>query len=279
VLVPLIERLAIAIANDAIGERLWFYTNYHCNLSCTYCLTSSSPKAKKRELDVATIRAIAQDAVRLGFRAFGVTGGEPFMRRDMPELVAELGRYLPTVVLTNGTLFTERFVSERLAQLASLPVALQLSIDSANSDEHDRFRGPGSHDAALSALVRLHAHGIRARVGTTRDDEADVAAVAALRQLVARYGVSGNDHVVRPIVARGAAVVAKLGIPAGPEDVPAELTITIDGAFWSPASPTVRSGRLDTRERVSRVITPLDVAVDALLRYGNEVTERTKRVA
>lgn len=56
------------------------------------------------------------------------------------------------------------------------------------------------------------------------------------------------------MIARGAAVAAGLGNPADAADVPPELTITIDGAFWSPASPTILDGELDVGERLTHKI-------------------------
>ena len=97
--------VAHAIAAETIGGRLWFYTNYHCNLACRYCLTESEPSAPHRILSEATIGAAADEAVTLGFTAFGVTGGEPFMVPAMPRILELLASRLPTVVLTNGTLF------------------------------------------------------------------------------------------------------------------------------------------------------------------------------
>ena len=270
-------RIREAIATQTIGGRVWFYTNYHCNLSCSYCLTSSSPVVPKRELDAATILAVADDAVRLGFRSIGITGGEPFLRHDMPELIAKLATQLPVVVLTNGTLFTERFVAERLAPLAHLPVALQISIDAADARRNDRFRGAGSHARALAGLARLHAHGIGRRIGTTIADESTGDLIAL--GIVARVnGVPDEDQVVRPMIARGAAVAAGLGNPADAADVPPELTITIDGAFWSPASPTILDGELDVGERLTHKIWPLDHAASAMLDYAATVTQRTNRV-
>ncbi len=272
------EAVSDAIGAETIGERVWFYTNYQCNLACRYCLTSSSPHVPKRELDSATILALADDAVRLGFGAFGVTGGEPFVRRDMPELVAALARRLPVVVLTNGTLFTERFVVERLLQLATLPVALLISIDAARATQNDRYRGIGSHARALSGLARLRAHGLHVRIGATLMD-AQGAHISALRELALAYGIQSEDQIVRPMMARGAAAAAGLGQATGPADVPPELTITVDGAFWSPASPTITEGKLDVGERLTRTIRPLDHAAAAMLRYAAALPERTRKVA
>ena len=39
------------IEQGTMAPRLWFYTNYHCNLACDYCLTGSSPRAKRRILE------------------------------------------------------------------------------------------------------------------------------------------------------------------------------------------------------------------------------------
>ena len=43
--------VADAIADEVMGERLWFYANYHCNLECSYCLTESGPAVARRLLD------------------------------------------------------------------------------------------------------------------------------------------------------------------------------------------------------------------------------------
>ncbi|MGH8999849.1 MAG: hypothetical protein ACRDY7_10730 [Acidimicrobiia bacterium] len=49
-------------------------------------------------------------------------------------------------------------------------------------------------------------------------------------------------------------------------DHPAELTVTADGAFWSPFGPTVTNGDLDTDLLVTRTTTPLDVPAAAMVR-------------
>jgi hypothetical protein len=55
-------------------------------------------------------------------------------------------------------------------------------------------------------------------------------------------------------------------VQATQNDLPAELTITADGAFWSPFGPTVRGGRLDTGLLITRTTRPLQVPAQALLR-------------
>jgi MoaA/NifB/PqqE/SkfB family radical SAM enzyme len=269
-----VSAVAQAIGAGAMGGRLWFYANYHCNLRCAYCLTESGPDVARRELDGEAILARAGEAEELGFTAFGVTGGEPFIRQDMPALVAALGRRRPTVVLSNGTLFNSRRL-RALEPLADLPVHVQISLDRPDPDDNDAMRGPENFRKVLDAIPRLVERGIRVRIATTVEDPdaVDPEERERLCELHRALGVPDEDHVVRPIVHRGRAVANELGVLAGFEQLEPELTLTADGAFYSPFGPTVRGGRLDTDLLVSRTTAPLRRPAEALLRVAEAMPE------
>ena len=260
--------IADAVTSGTIGGRLWLYANYHCNLACTYCLTESSPKAARRSLPLDSLVELAGEARRTGFNALGVTGGEPFLVPGLVGALRAMAGHLPLVVLSNGTLFTPRLLSE-LARLAGLELAIQISLDSAEPVSNDEMRGPGNFAKVVDAIPRLRDAGIRVRVATTGDLEPQ-----ALSQLCALHrslGVPDEDHVVRPIVRRGRAVDFGLGIDAIVSELPAELTITADGAFWSPFGPTVHGGRLDTDLLITRTTSPLSVPANAMLKVAGGV--------
>ncbi len=268
------DAVAAAIGSGALSGRLWFYANYHCNLQCSYCLTESGPRVRRRELPHADIVQRAQEAEALGFTAFGVTGGEPFIREDMPALVAALGRRRPTVVLSNGTLFNERRLRE-LEPLADLPVDVQISLDHPDPVDNDEMRGPENFGKVVDAIPKLVERGIGVRIATTLEDPdaVDPEERERLCELHRSLGVPDEDHVVRPIVSRGRAVANGLGLLAGFEQLDPELTLTADGAFYSPFGPTVRGGRLDTDLLVSRATAPLQRPVDALLRIAEQLPD------
>jgi MoaA/NifB/PqqE/SkfB family radical SAM enzyme len=255
-----------AVAGGLIGGRLWLYANYHCNLTCTYCLTESAPAVPRRQLPVDGLPGIAAEARSAGFTALGVTGGEPFLVPGMAGALAAMAAELPMVVLSNGTLFTRRLLAE-LTPLAERDCAIQISLDSADPDANDEMRGPRNFAKVVEAIPRLRAQGIRVRVATTGDD-IDPDALARLCELHRSLGVGDEDHVVRPIVRRGRAIDHGLGIDAGLADLPAELTITADGAFWSPFGPTVHGGRLDTDLLLTRTTRPLSIPAAAMLRVA-----------
>lgn len=256
--------IGLAVADGTLPGRVWMYANYHCNIACAYCLTESGPKAQRRELGAEAMLDVARQAAELGFTELGVTGGEIFLLPEMPELLAELSRYLPVVALTNATLFARRLLA-RVEVLAGLPVALQISLDRPDADANDAMRAPDNFAKVVAAIPELVRRGIAVRIATTVESIAD-AELDRLCELHRGLGVPDADHVIRPIVARGRAIDHDLGVAAVVTDLPAELTITDDGAFWSPFGPTVRGGQLDTDLLITRTTRPLSVPAQALLR-------------
>lgn len=250
------EAFETAVADGRCGDRLWLYATYHCNLACVYCLTESHPAiASRRTLPREAMVRAAREARELGFAAIGVTGGEVFMLRDFAATLAELGGILPTVALTNGTLFTPSLL-RRLEPLAGLDVSLQISLDAPSPERNDGLRGPENFARVARAVPELLARGIAVRIATTVEHQTEEE-LAELCELHRSWGVSDDDHIVRSIVRRGRAELEGMGIEPGPTDILPELTLTADGAFLHPFAPTVRHGVTDLDLLVSRQILPL----------------------
>ena len=258
------DTIAEAVRTGELPGRVWLYSNYHCNLACSYCLTESSPRSERRQLTSVQMIAVAEQAKELGFTALGITGGEPFLIPWLPETVLRMAGSLPLVLLTNGTLFVGDRL-ERAAMLAHPDIALQISLDSHLPDVNDMARGPDNFTKVVEAVPRLIQHGVRVRIATTTEWPLDDPRLNPLKVLVASLGVKEDDHLVRPIVRRGRADEFGLGVRAVARDIPSELTITSDGAFWGSFGPTVRNGRLDTDLLLTRTILPLSVPAEALM--------------
>jgi MoaA/NifB/PqqE/SkfB family radical SAM enzyme len=254
-----------ALTEGRMGERLWLYATYHCNLACVYCLTESSPRiGNRRTLPREAMVRAAREARELGLRSVGITGGEAFMLPDFAETAIEIGRILPVVALTNATLFTDRLLG-RLEPLAGAPVALQVSLDSAEASQNDELRGAENFATVVESIPRLLDRGIEVRIATTveRQTDEELERLCALHR---SFGIPDEHHIVRPIVRRGRAAVEHLGIEMAPFDVLPELTLTADGAFLNPFAPTVRHGVTDLDLLVSRRIAPLEEPLRRFLR-------------
>ena len=260
--------VADAIADGVMGERLWFYANYHCNLECSYCLTESGPAVARRLLDPEWMVERAIEAKHLGFRSLGVTGGEPFMVASMPETIARLADVLPTVVLSNATLFHGPRLAHVVRALAGREVHIQVSLDSPDAEANDAGRGDDNFRAVTDTVPMLVARGLRVRIASTSVG-LDASTLARLCELHRSWGIPDEDHVVRPIVARGHAALTDLGgVEAGLQDLAPELCLTADGAFWSAFGPTVRNGAVDTDLLVTRQTAPVTVPAEAMVRIA-----------
>ena len=58
--------IAEAVDSGSLPGRVWMYSNYHCNLACSYCLTESAPGVTRRQLTSERMIDIGRDAADLG---------------------------------------------------------------------------------------------------------------------------------------------------------------------------------------------------------------------
>ncbi len=145
---------AALIAPDGLRE-LWIQINNACNLTCTHCLVSSGP-GKEPGLPFERLRALVDQAVQLGLERLYLTGGEPFIRKDIFRLIRHgtESRDLEIIVLTNATVFRGP-IKAGLKTLDPAKVRFQVSIDGAGPATNDRIRGPGTFAKALDGARLL----------------------------------------------------------------------------------------------------------------------------
>jgi pyruvate-formate lyase-activating enzyme len=215
------------------GHRLWVYTNFHCNLACDYCCVSSSPRAPQRIIGIAELHEIVGQAVAAGVAELYLTGGEPFMLVDLDDRIRVATSALPTTVLTNAMLWQ----GERLRRLASLPrddLTLQISLDSATPELHDRHRGEGSFARALEGIRTAVDAGFRVRVAATLGTDAGDAE-ADLTRLFDDLELDADQRVVRRVARQGA---ANAGLTVSRASLLPEVCITAEGVWWHPVAAT-----------------------------------------
>lgn len=138
-----------ALSQPESLRELWLQVNNACNLTCTHCLVSSGPDGIPG-LDASRWLEIVDSATALGVERVYVTGGEPFVRRDIFDIARHVTEHhgLELVILTNATLFAGR-IREELATLPRELVKFQVSIDGSRANTNDRIRGAGTFDRAL----------------------------------------------------------------------------------------------------------------------------------
>lgn len=133
-----------------------------CNLACAHCYMDAGTRAEggPDELSSGEVKdLLVQVANRSRDTMVVLTGGEPLLRRDLDDLVAQgSGLGLAMVVGTNGVLLDEaRAVSLKRAGA----LGLGISLDSLDPTFHDAFRGcPGSWEKTMARMEACRGLGL-----------------------------------------------------------------------------------------------------------------------
>jgi pyruvate-formate lyase-activating enzyme len=249
------DPLAVLGADRMPGARLWMYTNFHCNLACDYCCAASSPQAHRRELGADRIARLAREAADWGVQEIFLTGGEPFLLSDIGTIVGSCAALLPTTVLTNAMVFKGRGLRE-LESIARDNVALQISLDSATPELHDKHRGQGSWAKAVEGIRLALGLGFRVRVAATVAAPAP-GQLSDFHEFLDDLGIAPNDQIVRPIAHEG---VASAGVVINRASLVPEITVTAEGVYWHPVAAT------DEDALVTKQIEPLTPALNEISR-------------
>jgi len=132
----------------------WNVTN-RCTMRCAFC---SVPAMAGKDMTPQEA-GVALDAVaRLGIPVVGITGGEPFLRPDLPELIAGVqDRGMKCTVVTNGDLF-DRDKARSLAFARNI-VHFALSVDSLDVATYAAFRGRRTLPETLLRYLDAIEHG------------------------------------------------------------------------------------------------------------------------
>jgi len=130
-----------------------------CNLKCVHCYAHATDEALANELTTTEGKALIDDLAQFGAPVMLFSGGEPLVRKDLPELAAyAVEKGMRAVISTNGTLIT----ADMAKTLKSIGLSyVGISLDGMQP-VNDRFRGvSGSFDKALAGIRHCQDAGIK----------------------------------------------------------------------------------------------------------------------
>lgn len=134
-----------------------------CNQKCSYCYNPwrGDGGAAVGELESPRLLSLLDRVLSTeALQSVTLTGGDPFMRRDIHRIIDFINaRGVPVTLITNGGLVSAG-TAERLA--AQRVNAVQITLAGADEDMHDDVCGRGSHARAIEAIRNLVAAGVTA---------------------------------------------------------------------------------------------------------------------
>ena len=142
---------------DQFGRRVEYLrvsVTDKCNLRCIYCMPLEGLTWLKRDelLNYEEIETIVRTMAGMGLRRVRITGGEPLIRRDLPDLIRKISA-IPEIedlsLSTNAVLLADQAQDLRDAGIQRL----NISLDSLQQDRVDEIaRRPGSFPKIFKGL-------------------------------------------------------------------------------------------------------------------------------
>ncbi len=139
----------MAVANPT---DMCIIVTYRCPMRCQMCNIWQNPTIKEKELTPKELEVLPN------VKFINITGGEPFVREDLEEIVEVAFRKSPRVVIS-----TSGWYEDRIIKLAKrFPnIGIRISIEGL-SRKNDELRGrEGGFDKGLRILLRLREMGVK----------------------------------------------------------------------------------------------------------------------
>jgi len=137
---------------------VWNITR-RCNLKCVHCYAQSKDIHYDNELSTDEGKALIDNLAEFGVPVLLLSGGEPLVRKDLPELAGyAVQKGMRAVISTNGTLITK----EKAKILKDIGLSyVGVSLDGME-EIHDKFRGvKGAFKSAIEGIKNSQDAGIK----------------------------------------------------------------------------------------------------------------------
>lgn len=134
--------------------RVMFELTYQCNFSCPHCYVPQSYKDKKGELNTRQVFSILDQLKAIGCFYLGFTGGEPFMRKDIIQILRYAKKCgFELIIYSNGSLINKKIVD----QLKKLQLnKIDITIPAMSQENFERISGvQGSRNKVFKAIDML----------------------------------------------------------------------------------------------------------------------------
>ena len=137
--------------HEYIPEVVIWEITFACNMKCIHCGTSAG-KRRPDELTTEESLNLIDELAGLGSKAITISGGEPLLRKDWPQLAQRIkDRGMKAYLISNGNAVTEEVVQEfRRVGLASVGISFD-----GTEKTHNYIRQRDDSFAKATGAMRL----------------------------------------------------------------------------------------------------------------------------
>ena len=230
-----------------------------CDLRCTYCMAERMQFLPKQELlTIEEMDQVASSFIRRGVQKIRITGGEPLVRRGMPELLRRLGSYIgqgleELTLTTNGTLlesFADILIENGVKRI-------NVSLDSLDPERFETITRRGKLDKVLRGIDAALSAGLDIKINTVAMKHGNLPEIPAMIEWAHAKGMDMTLIEVMPLGDTGEDRLDQyIPLPMVRDQLEAEWTLTEDKTTISNAGPSRYVRITETGGRLG-FITPL----------------------
>lgn len=148
------QKIHLEAAKKGLPLRVMFELTYRCNFKCKHCYVPDSYRAGRKEIKTKEVFYILNQLRDNGCLYLGFTGGEPFMRKDILDILYYAKKCgFQIIIYTNASLIDEKIARE-LGRVGLNKV--DITIPAISSRVFDSISGiKGSRDKTFNAIDYL----------------------------------------------------------------------------------------------------------------------------
>jgi GTP 3',8-cyclase len=162
-----------------------------CNLRCNYCMPEEGIDFSQKDklFTLEELSYLSKILVSQGVDKIRITGGEPFVRKDLMTLLRQLSKMegLKEIsVTTNATL-----IGPHIDELKALGITnINVSMDAINRDTFEKITRRNQYDVVYNNILRLITEGFNVRINCIALDGQNTQDIVPMLELTKHYDVS-----------------------------------------------------------------------------------------
>lgn len=205
-----------ALHLDAL-DNLWFQVSGTlCNIACGHCFISCSPTNHSYEImTLAQIEPYLAESQSMGVKEYYFTGGEPFINKEMIDILEKTLAIGPATVLTNGMLITEKKAQQlrKIQDASPYSLEMRVSLDGYTEEMNDAIRGKGVFKKAMNGVRLLYEQGFLPIITVTKtwEDQDDEVVMQGFLNVLRDHGYARPRIKILPSLKIGKEIARSRG--------------------------------------------------------------------
>jgi len=176
-------------------KHIYFSLTDKCNLKCIHCYNTTEYNTKILN-NQNNIFKIIDRLQNQNVRSLSLTGGEPFLRKEIFEIIEHAFSNVDNVEITSNGILIDDLICKKLK--ASKINRISVSLDGIEKETHELFRGKNTYEKVLKNIRKLIDAGINTHIIATINRK-NMRELGKFEEFISEMGATGNLSLYTPV--------------------------------------------------------------------------------